>query len=180
MQKVIGFLLTVLAVAVFVQPAAAQMAQFSQDADGQAELVREPELHGDIHESLDIVLVQLLAKYDTDTASDLSCAAVSNDDFERLGDAVMESMHPGQAHEAMDAMLGGEGSARLAAVHIGMGKNYLGCTAYNNNFAQGGGMMGGFGMGSWGFVGGIWAINGVLVGILLVVLIRYFWNRGNK
>ena len=55
----------------------------------------------------------------------------------------MEQMHPGAAHEAMDAVLGGEGSDSLKAVHVSMGKSYLRCfNGSSISSPMGPGMMG--------------------------------------
>jgi len=54
----------------------------------------------------------------------------------------MEQMHPGEAHEIMDNMMGGEGSESLKQVHINMAKR-LYC---NENVYIGYGMMGSWGM----------------------------------
>jgi len=92
-------------------------------------------------ESVEIVLQGLLTKQKIDTIQKLDCEKINDDDFERLGDAVMEQQHPGQAHEVMDRMMGGEGSESLQRMHIAMGSNYLGC-AINSEFGMmGGGMM---------------------------------------
>lgn len=84
----------------------------------------EVESSDELHESLDEVLAELLEKYSKDTVQELSCNELTDSDFERLGDAVMESMHPGEAHERMDEMMGGEGSESLRQAHINMGLSF--------------------------------------------------------
>jgi len=122
-------------------------------------------------ESVEIVLQELLTNQKIETIQKLDCEKINDDDLERLGDAVMEQQHPGQAHEVMDQMMGGEGSESLRRIHIAMGSNYLGC-GENSTFGmmgsafapesfggtRGGGksMMGNFGSNSmstfgWGF-----------------------------
>jgi uncharacterized membrane protein len=96
----------------------------------------------DEHESIDVVLEELLQKYNVDKVQDLDCDELSEEDLERVGDALMEVMHPGEAHERMDRMMGGEGSESLKNMHVSMGSGYLGCSGYD----QGYGMMGGMGM----------------------------------
>ena len=50
------------------------------------------------------------------------CAQLSEKQFETVGDYLMEQMHPGQAHEVMDKMMGGEGSESLRLMHIAIAK----------------------------------------------------------
>ena len=59
--------------------------------------------------------------------SKLVCAKVTDDQFEKLGDAVMGSGITEAQHTAMENMMGGEGSATLKQAHITMGRSYLGC-----------------------------------------------------
>ncbi len=74
--------------------------------------------------------------------SGVSCSNLSNEQLEAIGDYYMEQMHPGEAHEYMDKMMGGEGSESLKQVHINMAKrSYCGENV-------GGGMMGGNMMGN--------------------------------
>ena len=72
------------------------------------------------------------------------CDELSQEQLESIGDYYMEQMHPGEAHEAMDEMMGGEGSASLEQMHINMAESFycngngdVGVTTYPN------GMMGG-------------------------------------
>src|SRR3989344_2263736 len=74
--------------------------------------------------------------------SKMSCDKLSNEQLEAIGDYYMEQMHPGEAHEIMDNMMGGEGSESLKQVHINMAKR-LYC---NENVYIGYGMMGSGGM----------------------------------
>jgi len=74
--------------------------------------------------------------------SKMSCDKLSNEQLEAIGDYYMEQMHPGEAHEIMDNMMGGEGSESLKQVHINMAKR-LYC---NDNVYIGYGMMGPGGM----------------------------------
>src|SRR5512143_239082 len=106
--------------------------------------------------------------------SNASCPSLNQSQLELIGDYYMEQMHPGAAHEAMDSMLGGEGSESLRAAHIQMAQ-VLYCGQTNGTATYGGmmGMMpalyrygyGGFGggmmgsgmMGNWGYgMGGDW------------------------
>src|SRR3989344_3532727 len=68
--------------------------------------------------------------------SGISCDKLTDEQFEAMGDYYMEQMHPGEAHEMMDQMMGGEGSDTLKQMHIQMAKRL-----YCNEDV--GGMMGG-------------------------------------
>jgi len=74
--------------------------------------------------------------------SKISCDKLSNEQLEAIGDYYMEQMHPGEAHEIMDNMMGGEGSESLKQVHINMARRIY-C---NENIYIGYGMMGSGGM----------------------------------
>ena len=131
--------------------------------------------------SLDDVLAEILSSQQVESTDQMDCGNVLDDQFERLGDAWMETMHPGKSHEYMERMMarlsaldslagedsgqarlpalersdsgqGGEDSASLRSSHITMGQRYLGC----RNDLRGRGwhtsMMGM--MGGWGGYGG--------------------------
>src|SRR3989344_3062650 len=70
--------------------------------------------------------------------SGISCDKLIDEQLEAIGDYYMEQMHPGEAHELMDEMMGGEGSESLKTVHINMAK-----TIYCNENVSSYGMMGG-------------------------------------
>jgi len=74
--------------------------------------------------------------------SNASCANLSDDQLELIGEYIMELMHPGEAHELMHKMMGlAEGTPQEKAFHISMAKSmYCGEAGY--------GMMGMMGMGS--------------------------------
>src|SRR3989338_4122959 len=74
--------------------------------------------------------------------SGASCSQLTNEQLEEIGDYYMEQMHPGEAHEIVDNMMGGEGSESLKQVHINMARR-LYC---NENVYIGYGMMGSGGM----------------------------------
>jgi len=112
---------------------------------GNENPTNQTQTDGDMHtESVVTVLQDILNQQNVSTVQEFDLAKLSNDDWERLGDAIMEVQHPGQAHEAMDQMMGGEGSESLRQMHINIGKTYLG-----NGGNYGYGMMGGGTMGSW-------------------------------
>jgi len=103
-------------------------------------------------------------------ASQIDCTKVSNDEFEQLGDAVMDRMiGNSQLHARMDAMMGGEGSQSLTNMHIAMGANWLGC-ATNLQGAAGAGMMGG---GFGGMMGGNY-FNGYM-GNMMSNMMGYYY-----
>ena len=54
--------------------------------------------------------------------SKVSCNDLSDEQLEMIGDYLMEQMHPGEAHEVMDKMMGGEGSESLRQMHIAIAK----------------------------------------------------------
>jgi len=56
--------------------------------------------------------------------SKISCDGLTEEQFEIIGDYYMEQMHPGEAHEQMDGMMGGEGSESLKQMHIRMAKSF--------------------------------------------------------
>lgn len=54
----------------------------------------------------------------------ISCDELTEEQLEILGDYYMEQMHPGEQHEVMDKMMGGEGSESLKQVHINMALSF--------------------------------------------------------
>lgn len=56
--------------------------------------------------------------------SKVSCDELTDDQLEVIGDYYMEQMHPGETHETMDEMMGGEGSESLRLMHINMARNF--------------------------------------------------------
>ena len=134
--------------------------------------------------------------------AEVDCSKVSDDQFDELGDAYMSILLPNtQQHEAMDAMMGGEGSESLRLAHINMGRSYLGCWSdYDSGpvympMMGGFGMMGtdsfapkdvtrfnhntmmGYGFGGWG--GGLFTILlWLLVIAAIVALVRYVMHGG--
>lgn len=52
------------------------------------------------------------------------CEALNDHQLEEIGEYYMEQMHPGEAHERMDAMMGGEGSASLKQAHVNLAKSF--------------------------------------------------------
>ena len=115
--------------------------------------------------------------------SKTSCDKLSNEQLEAIGDYYMEQMHPGESHELMDNMMGGEGSESLKQVHINMAKQ-LYC---NENVYAGYGMMGSRGMmnmmgsypagydyGNYGYWNIFWTLLFVAAIFLIVWIIHRF------
>ncbi len=102
--------------------------------------------------------------------SNKDCSSLSSAQLDLIGEYIMERMHPGEAHELMDEMMGGEGSDGLKQMHVQMARR-LYCKE------DVGGMMGSGGMrnmmmgnNSYGGIFG-WNIFEVLLLVLLVGLI---------
>jgi uncharacterized membrane protein len=115
--------------------------------------------------------------------SGISCDKLTDEQLEAMGDYYMEQMHPGEAHELMDEMMGGEGSDNLKQMHIQMAKR-LYCNEDVGGMMGGGMMMGGNMMTSGGMnmmgtnmMGGssggsswwLWSIVGMLFWLALLV-----------
>ena len=102
------------------------------------------------------VLSAILNTQNISEQSKVDCSKVTDDQFEKLGDAYMGTMFVSDTqHEAMDEMMGGEDSTSLQQAHINMGRSYLGCWSnYNSGpiampmmgYGGGHGMMRGSGM----------------------------------
>ncbi len=103
--------------------------------------------------------------------SEVDCDELSNEQLESVGEYYMEQMHPGEAHELMDDMMGGEGSDSLKQMHIQMARR-LYCNEDVGGMMGLGGMMNMMGsnmMGGliWGGSWGLWSIIGILFWIAL-------------
>lgn len=96
-------LLTFLSLGFVVPKTQAQMGSM-MGFDGDETEVSASEEHA---ESVEVVLQNILSSQNVRTVQELDLSKVSDDEWERLGDAVMELQHPGEAHEAMDRMMGG-------------------------------------------------------------------------
>lgn len=69
--------------------------------------------------------------------SETSCDELSDGQLELIGEYYMEQMHPGEQHELMDRMMGGEGSERLKLQHIQIAQ-VLYCGRSDTNVTYGG------------------------------------------
>ncbi len=54
----------------------------------------------------------------------IDCDQLTDEQLEVIGDYYMEQMHPGESHETMDEMMGGEGSESLKNMHINMARSF--------------------------------------------------------
>lgn len=73
-------------------------------------------------------------------AKNASCNQLTAEQLEIIGEYYMEQMHPGELHEQMDAMMGGDGSEQLRQMHITMAQRlYCGDSSQS---MMGFGMMG--------------------------------------
>ena len=138
---------------------------------------------GDHNLSLEDILSEIMSSQNVDEAASINCQTVSDEQFEKLGDATMGIIHPDkQQHELMDQMMGGEGSESLKTMHIMMGKNYLGCSSGGgmmNSGMMSGGMMGGGMMGwnNWGLGAGWGWLGWVLIILGIIALIKWIVKK---
>lgn len=138
------------------------------------------------------VLQEIYKDQNIESQGQVDCSKVTDDQFEKLGDAYMGIMLPNeQQHEVMDNMMGGEGSVSLTQAHINMGRSYLGCWSNYNSGPVYMPMMNGYGFGNynpmmqglWGFGTGnmifmsIWSILAI-VGI--IATIKWIMNLNRK
>lgn len=131
--------------------------------------------------------------------SEIDCNELSDEQFEAIGDYYMEQMHPGEAHEMMDEMMGGEGSESLKQMHITMARrlycnediggmmgggmmNMMGGNMMGNNMMQSDMMMNwGYGLGYWNLFSTLYLI--LLIGLIILVylwIIKLWKNAENK
>ncbi len=136
--------------------------------------------------------------------SKVSCDQLTDEQLEVIGDYYMEQMHPGEAHETMDEMMGGEGSESLRQMHINMARSFY-CGEHEamssgmmNMMMGRGGMMGSrgmmnmiiggdnmvFGMMDGGMMANFGIVGGGLIGLVWFALVAFafsvvFWLTHN-
>lgn len=120
------------------------------------------------------------------------CSSLNEKQLEVIGDYLMEQMHPGEAHEVMDKMMGGEGSESLRLMHIGIAKRlYCNDASGAANYGMMGMMFGkginyggmrnmmgyNFGYGMMGSGYGYWGLLNFLYLVLVIglVILVYLW-----
>lgn len=124
--------------------------------------------------------------------SQVNCGKVTDDQFEKLGDASMGLGITEKQHTAMENMMGGEGSATVKQAHINMGRAYLGCWAnynsgpvlmpmmgysgslsapFHNYYFGQQGIMGNFANSGWNMMGGNYGWFGLITMALFWVLL---------
>ena len=126
--------------------------------------------------------------------SGIGCDKLTDEQLESIGDYYMEQMHPGEAHEMMDQMMGGEGSESLRQVHINMAKR-LYCNEDVGgmmgggmmNMMMGNNMMGSGMMGNYpayyrynSFWNILWLIFLIGIIVLIIWLIYKFTKKGEE
>jgi uncharacterized membrane protein len=179
MNKAIGFTALLMALALPIAVAA------NADEGGHARSVSD-------------VVSEIAAAQNVNSQDDIRCDSVTDEQFEELGDAVMQAMvGDDEQHELMDNMMGGEGSESLQSMHIGMGQRYLACAQgqFGTMGMMGGmmSMMGGGLRGSerfmtgssyspWGMMSGNWGAGMLLFWIVVIVGIGLFiaWLARNQ
>lgn len=115
--------------------------------------------------------------------AEIPCDALSDEQLELLGDYYMEQMHPGEAHEFMDEMMGGEGSESLKNMHINMAKRLYcgepGMMGFSNPRTNGGiNMMGGYGMMSgvgWFGMSLLWLVYVAIAAFIFGII--FWWTK---
>jgi|GEM_PF-266891 len=199
MKKIFIFELTLFFVLLFATPHPTHAHGSMMDIhDNEQQTQSENPTQGD---SIDTVLANILKSHNVTTVQKLDLSKVSDDEWEQLGDAVMELQHPGSSHEAMDRMMGGEGSESIRQMHINMGKAYLryggnyglgmmggGMMNFSNDtneYQRGGGshMMGNFGFSPMGFYGGGFGLIAMFLfwGLIIfgvVVFLKWILSQG--
>jgi hypothetical protein len=121
-------------------------------------------------------LQDIYSSQGVNNSNQIVCNKVTDSQFQKLGDAYMGLGITEQQHNAMENMMGGEGSATLTQAHTNLGRAYIGCWA---NYSSGPSvmpMMGGYGTSInqpynyGGMMGGYYGGYG-LFGLITMILI---------
>mgnify|MGYP001581849415 CR=1 FL=1 len=102
------------------------------------------------------------------------CNKLTENQFEVIGDYLMEQMHPGEAHEVMDKMIGGEGSESLRQMHISIAKRIY-CNDLSGTINYG--MMGNYGYGYWTLINFLSLVLAIGIIILVYLWIMKLWKE---
>src|SRR3989344_1596382 len=110
--------------------------------------------------------------------SKIVCDNLDENQLESLGDYYMEQIHPGEAHEYMGNMMGGEGSESLKQVHINMARSFYCGDQYamspmmmNSIMGRPNGMMGNYRMMGYPGYYGLWGVTSFLFYVAIMALI---------
>ncbi len=128
-------------------------------------------------QDLNNVLESIYTDHNVTGQAEVICNKVTDDQFEKLGDAYMGAMLPNeQQHQAMENMMGGEGSASLRQAHINMGRSYIGCWSNYNSGPIYMPMLGSFKATNWpammgGYYGGYGSFGWITMFLIWAVLI---------
>lgn len=102
--------------------------------------------------------------------SKADCSDLTKDQLESIGEYIMEQMHPGEAHEQMDKIMGlEEGTKEHKEFHASLALSM---------YCQGGNMMGYNNMMGYGMMGyNSWGIYSFLYLLLLIglIILVYIW-----
>lgn len=123
--------------------------------------------------------------------SKIACDQLTDEQLEIVGDYYMEQMHPGEEHETMDEMMGGEGSENLRLMHINMAKSFY-CGEHDvmssgmMNMMMGRNMgmmsskkismMGGENKMAYGIMGNTWGVGGSLFKVVYLALAAFIFS----
>lgn len=69
--------------------------------------------------------------------ANISCSNLSEEQLNILGDYFMEQMHPGEVHELMHEMMGGENSSLVKQMHINMARMMYCNGGYEERITEG-------------------------------------------
>lgn len=113
--------------------------------------------------------------------SGISCDKLTDEQLEAIGDYYMEQMHPGEQHEIMDEMMGGEGSNTLKQAHINMARRFycnegVGRMMDVTGFGGMMGMMGPMWGGSW-LMMTFWFLFWIAALFALILLIIWLYKK---